>query len=124
VHGGGAHKKLGLRNEVLSYCAAQQIIYIALQHHEARRRSMATFLQKIDVSDQQSRNRSPSTAADEKMVKIARLIEGLQHLAQQLPLDDASITERDRVLLAALLNEGVTPCHAAKRVRRARDLLH
>ena len=85
---------------------------------------MATFMRKVDLSGRQPYNPNPGTAADDKMVKIARLIEGLQCLAEQLPTDDASITERDRVLLADLLNEGMTPYHAAKRVRRTRDLLH
>ena len=83
---------------------------------------MATLSRKIDSSGQPPRNPSPGMAADEKMIRITRLIEGLQLLAQQLPLDGASITERDRVLLADLLNDGVTPCHAAKRVRGARSI--
>ncbi|MDR3463307.1 MAG: hypothetical protein P4L76_13430 [Beijerinckiaceae bacterium] len=85
---------------------------------------MATFFGKIDSSGQSPRNPNLDVAADEKMVRITRLIEGLQLLAQELPQDGPSITERDRVLLASLLNDGVAPFYAAKRVRHARDLLH
>jgi len=85
---------------------------------------MASFLEKIDSSNQQPRNLGSGMAADEKIFRINRLIEGLQLLAQELPQDGPSITERDRVLLASLLNEGVAPFHAAKRVCHARNLLH
>ena len=76
---------------------------------------MATLLHKAHDFDD-----GPSVA--DKLVRVTRLIEGLQYLAEYLPA--AEITERDRVLLAYLLNEGAAPWYAAEQVRRTRDRLH
>jgi hypothetical protein len=81
---------------------------------------VATLLRKANDF---GHDQGASAMAGEKMIKMTRLIEGLQYLAEHLPLT-SSITERDRVLLACLLNEGAAPSYAAEQVCQARNRLH
>ena len=84
---------------------------------------MATLLRKVHDFDRQDDDQGSSPSFTDKMLRMTRLIEALQHLAENLPAAEL-ITEQDRVLLANFLNEGATPWYAAEQVCRTRDRLH